>query len=46
MLVFDEKRGVYDARQTPSYGSETLLDHYGKIIEEGQENERVDQALF
>jgi divinyl chlorophyllide a 8-vinyl-reductase len=46
MLVFDEKRGVYDARQTPSYGSETLLDHYRKIIEEGQENERVDQALF
>ena len=32
MLVFDRRTGRYDAHQTPSTGTETLLTHYARLV--------------
>jgi divinyl chlorophyllide a 8-vinyl-reductase len=32
MLVWDESAGRYDAAATPSFGHETLREHYAAII--------------
>jgi divinyl chlorophyllide a 8-vinyl-reductase len=32
MLVWDEKAGRYDADATPSTGSDTLFDHYARVV--------------
>jgi len=46
MLVLDPASGRYDAEATPSYGSDTLFDHYERLIQGRSENERVDPRLF
>lgn len=35
MLVLDPATGQYSADLTPEYGTETLRDHYGRLIAEG-----------
>jgi divinyl chlorophyllide a 8-vinyl-reductase len=32
MLLWDAERGAYDADATPEFGSDTLRDHYAKLI--------------
>ena len=35
MLVLDPASGQYSAELTPEYGTETLHDHYARLIAEG-----------
>ncbi|MEM6461184.1 MAG: NAD(P)H-binding protein [Pseudomonadota bacterium] len=46
MLVLDPVSGRYDANATPSYGSETLFDHYARVISGETASERGDHAVF
>ena len=46
MLVLDPKTGRYDADATPSTGTETLFDHYARLLEGKAEDERGDHAVF
>uniref|UniRef100_A0A383VRI4 Divinyl chlorophyllide a 8-vinyl-reductase, chloroplastic n=1 Tax=Tetradesmus obliquus TaxID=3088 RepID=A0A383VRI4_TETOB len=47
MLVWDEKRGVYDADATPSYGTDTLEGFFQKALAEGLKGQELgDQAVF
>jgi divinyl chlorophyllide a 8-vinyl-reductase len=46
MLVWDEKAGRYDADATPSTGSDTLWQHYQKLVSEGQATELGDHSVF
>lgn len=46
MLLYDPQKSAYDADATPSYGSQTLFDHYRDVIEGAADMERVDTALF
>ena len=46
MLVWDPVAGRYDAGATPSFGSETLLDHYAQLVRGEATAERGDHAVF
>lgn len=46
MLVWDPVRGRYDADATPSTGSETLADHYRKILAGERTADLGDHAIF
>lgn len=46
MLVLDPATGRYDADGTPSTGSETLRDHYARLIRGEARDERGDHAVF
>ena len=46
MLVWDGASGRYDAAATPSTGSETLFDHYARLIRGETKAERGDHAVF
>jgi divinyl chlorophyllide a 8-vinyl-reductase len=46
MLVLDPATGRYDAQGTPSTGSETLFDHYARVIRGEAVAERGDHAVF
>ncbi len=46
MLVLDPATGRYDAAATPSTGSETLFDHYAKLLSGEAATERGDHAVF
>lgn len=47
MLVWDESRGNYDAAATPSTGSQTLRDHYARILRDGMAGQELgDHKLF
>lgn len=46
MLVLDPATGRYDARLTPSFGSETLFDHYARVVRGEASSERGDHAVF
>ena len=46
MLVWDEGSGRYDADATPSFGSETLRDHYAAIIAGEPEQDRGAHRVF
>lgn len=46
MLVLDPVTGQYDARATPSTGSETLFDYYARVIRGEAVAERGDHAVF
>ena len=47
MLLWDERKGEYDADATPGYGDETLRDFYVRVLEEGLAGQSLgDQALF
>lgn len=46
MLVLDPTTGRYDASATPSTGSETLFDHYARLVRGEAATERGDHAVF
>ena len=46
MLVWDAANGRYDAASTPSTGTETLFDYYGRLIRGAAAPERGDHAVF
>lgn len=46
MLVWDETRLCYDADATPEFGTQTLEDHYGKMIREDADTDLGAHALF
>ena len=46
MLVWDEASGRYDADATPEFGTETLADHYRRIVAEGAEVDLREHAVF
>jgi divinyl chlorophyllide a 8-vinyl-reductase len=46
MLVLDAATGLYDASATPSTGSETLFDHYARLVRGEAVDERGDHAVF
>ncbi|GJD43033.1 hypothetical protein AFCDBAGC_0875 [Methylobacterium cerastii] len=46
MLVLDLATGRYDADATPSTGSETLFDHYARLVRGEAVAERGDHAVF
>ncbi|MCJ2139579.1 NAD(P)H-binding protein [Methylobacterium sp. E-066] len=46
MLVLDPATGRYDARATPSTGSDTLFDYYARLVRGEAVAERGDHAVF
>lgn len=46
MLVFDPKTGQFDQSATPSFGSETLFEHYSKVIKGEISNDRGAHSVF
>ena len=46
MLVLDPVTGRYDAAATPSTGTETLFDHYARLVRGEAADERGDHAVF
>jgi divinyl chlorophyllide a 8-vinyl-reductase len=46
MLVWDDKAGRYDADATPSTGSDTLFDHYARVIAGEASVERGAHSVF
>jgi divinyl chlorophyllide a 8-vinyl-reductase len=46
MLVLDAATGRYDAAATPSTGTETLMDFYGRLVAGGSAPDRGDHAVF
>ena len=46
MLVLDPATGRYDARATPSTGTDTLFDHYARLVRGEATVERGDHAVF
>ncbi len=46
MLVIDPVTGRYDARATPSTGTETLADFYARLVKGEAKAERGDHAVF
>lgn len=46
MLVWDERRGRYDADATPETGNDRLIDHYRSIIAGEQPLERIEGATL
>lgn len=46
MLVRDPATGRYDAAATPSTGSDTLFDHYARLVRGEARDERGDHAVF
>jgi divinyl chlorophyllide a 8-vinyl-reductase len=46
MLVWDEAARRYDAGATPSFGRETLAEHYGKLLRGEASADRGEHAVF
>jgi divinyl chlorophyllide a 8-vinyl-reductase len=46
MLVLDPASGRYDAAATPSTGTDTLFDHYARLVRGEVTSERGDHAVF
>lgn len=46
MLVLDSATGRYDAAATPSTGSDTLFEHYARLVRGEITAERGDHAVF
>ncbi len=46
MLVWNPEAGRYDADATPSAGTETLSDHYARLLAGSADDERGDHAVF
>ena len=46
MLVLDPATGRYDADATPSTGSDTLFEHYARLISGEAGDERGDHSVF
>ena len=46
MLVLDPSTGRYDADITPSVGTETLVEHYARLLDGTESTERGAHAVF
>jgi divinyl chlorophyllide a 8-vinyl-reductase len=46
MLVWDERAQRYDAAATPSFGRDTLAEHYRTLLASGASADRGDHAVF
>jgi divinyl chlorophyllide a 8-vinyl-reductase len=46
MLVWDATRRRYDPDLTPSFGTQTLFDHYDRLIAEGRTVDLGEHAVF
>jgi divinyl chlorophyllide a 8-vinyl-reductase len=46
MLVWDADRGRYDAAATPATGTDTLADHYARLLRGEVADDRGDHAVF
>jgi divinyl chlorophyllide a 8-vinyl-reductase len=46
MLVLNAETRRYDAEVTPSTGTETLLDHYARLINGKAQAQRADHSVF
>lgn len=46
MLVFDPSTGRYDAQRTPSTGTDTLAQHYARLISGEISDDRGEHAVF
>jgi divinyl chlorophyllide a 8-vinyl-reductase len=46
MLVLDPVTGTYDAAATPATGSDTLFDHYARLLRGEARDDRGDHAVF
>jgi divinyl chlorophyllide a 8-vinyl-reductase len=46
MLVLNPQTGRYDADATPSFGTETLFDHYARLLSGEAHDDRGDHAVF
>lgn len=46
MLVWNPEAGFYDADATPSTGTETLSDHYARLLAGSARDDRGDHAVF
>jgi divinyl chlorophyllide a 8-vinyl-reductase len=46
MLVWDERAGRYDADATPSFGRETLAEHYRKLLRGEASADLGEHAAF
>jgi divinyl chlorophyllide a 8-vinyl-reductase len=46
MLVWDAEQACYDAAATPSFGTDTLADHYRDLLSGAASSERGDHAVF
>lgn len=46
MLVWDADRGRYDAAATPATGTDTLADHYARLLRGDATDDRGDHAVF
>ena len=46
MLVWNAEQARYDAAATPSFGSQTLFDHYRDLLSGAATTERGDHAVF
>jgi len=46
MLVLNPATGRYDADATPAWGSDTLFDHYAKLIQGSATDDRAEHAIF
>lgn len=46
MLVLDPETGRYDQSATPAFGSETLFEHYSRVIRGEISNDRGEHAVF
>ena len=46
MLVLDPETGRYEPSATPSFGTQTLHEHYRKVIRGEISNDRGDHAVF
>lgn len=46
MLVLNPETGRYDADATPSFGTETLFDHYARLLRGEARNDLGDHAVF
>ena len=46
MLVLNSATGKYDAEATPSAGTETLFEHYARLINGEVRDDRGDHAVF
>ncbi len=46
MLVWDAKAGRYDANATPSFGTDTLAEHYRRLLRGEVADDRGEHAVF
>ena len=46
MLVWDAAKGRYDAEATPEFGTETLFEHYARLVRGDATNERREHAVY